>query len=772
MVERTSFWSESVAHDWEHGLVAGTGTLGAVLFGDPARHRVVVCHEEHFLRANPTVPAPDLTPRLAELRAAALAGDAAGAAATLEQACVTSGYDGTLVWTDPFIPVGELAWTPDDASYDETSYRRSGDFRSGRVAARWRTPVGETWEVALVPDRAAGTMHLELTSQAGGSGELRIGPGDEPGADDAWEVDYTTVLVPEAPTILPHALGLGVEVDPAALTELARRFPPSRWAPRRARLTVRVPDDVACRTTPTGLRLVLEPGRTARLPIEVELTGGRATPGGPATDHAELVDRCGLDLGGALPDASYDAVLAAARSGDPSALLGAIELAFAAGRHTIVSSTGHLPATLVGVWQGTRRPAWSGDYTQNGNVQHGGVASLVASGTPELLLPYFEAIARHGEDYASNARRLFGAPGWLLPARFDTHGHMNHVDASYPNVFWVGAGGWAVRLGWDYFSATGDTAFLTGHLWPLAREVMACYAAITVPVDGVRHLAPSYSPENTPAGWANPITVDATMDVAIIRDTARVAARVAGLVEAEGEAEAWQDVVDRLPPYRVAEDGTFAEWLWPGTPEQIAHRHVSQLYPFWYEDDPAADSPELREAARETIRRKLAWRAAEPSAPPEGRLEMAFGFVGLGLAAARLGEADLARECVEWLARDHWRPNAVSTHDADAIFNVDASGGLPAVVLEMLVQSQPNELALLPALPAAWPSGTVRGVRARGGVVVERLSWDPEGVRATLATVPGSAAARRGDRVRVTVPGSPPEDVDLRTGPVEIRVPR
>lgn len=771
MVARTTFWSESIASDWQHGLVAGTGTLGAVLYGSPAQHRVQVCHEEHFLRVNATIPAPEMAPRLDELRTASLTDDPARAATIVDEAATASGYDGTLVWTDPFIPVGELTWTPDDAAFDGRSYRRSGDFRSGRVGARWSSAAGDACEVAVVPDRAAGTLHLELSSERGGSGELRIGTGDEDGTGIEGAVDYTAVLLANDPVIEARSLSLDVEVDPEALPPLARQFPPSTWAPRHARLTVRVPGDVTVETTTTGLRLTLAPGQTARLPLEIALTGGRATPGGDAVAHAELFDRCSLDLGGAATDPSYDATLAAARAGDPAALIGAIELAFAAGRHTIISATGHLPPTLVGVWQGTRCPAWSGDYTQNGNVQHGGVASLVAGGTPELLLSYFEVIARHHEDYASNARRLFGAPGWMLPARFDTHGHSNHFDTDYPHVIWVGAGGWAVRLGWDYFSATGDTGFLTRRLWPLAREVMAFYAAVAVPVDGVRHLAPSYSPENTPRGWANPITVDATMDVAIVRDTARIATRVAGLVGAEDEARAWRDVVDQLPPYRVADDGTFAEWLRPGTPEEIAHRHVSQLYPFWYEDDPAADRPELHEAARETIRRKLAWRAAEPYAPP-GRLEMAFGFVGLGLAAARLGEADLARECVEWLARDHWRPNAVSTHDADAIFNVDASGGLPAVVLEMLVQSQPNELALLPALPAAWPSGTVRGVRARGGVVVERLSWDADGVRATLATVPGSAATRRGDTVRVTLSGSVPRDVDLGSGPVEIHVVR
>ena len=152
-------------------------------------------------------------------------------------------------------------------------------------------------------------------------------------------------------------------------------------------------------------------------------------------------------------------------------------------------------------------------------------------------------------------------------------------------------------------------------------------------------------------------------------------------------------------------------------------------------------------------------------------MEMAFGLVGLGLAAARLGDADAAARCVESLARDFWRSNAVSTHDGDSIFNVDASGGLPAVVIEMLVQSQPGSLDLLPALPATWTSGSVRGVRARGGVVVEELTWDPDGATVVVSAAPGSDAARDGDMLSIRGLGSSLV-VDLSDGTHTVRLDR
>lgn len=771
---RTGFWSSSTAVDWEHGLVAGTGSLGAVLSGTSTRHVVHVCHEEFFLPVNSAIAAPRIVKQIGDVRAAILSGDTDAAAGITSLAAAKDGYDGRLIWTDPFVPVAAISWTPDGPT-EESTYRRVGDFTTGRVEVEWVTTAGERSSIALIPDRAAGTLTLELfsTREVHGVLSLDFGP-DEQGIGDYPSTDYGIFLTPSEPLFEGGRLMIDVEVDAEALPPFVREHPPSPWQPTGARLEVDVSLDLDPHPVDGGVRVRLPAGATVSLPIRVELSGGLVGTTPPAdASHASLFGASSLDLHSGVEDSvSYDAVLERARAGDADCVLAALELAFAAGRHTIISSTGVLPPTLVGIWQGTRRPAWSGDWTQNGNVQHGGVASLVASGTPELFTSYLRAIFRHVEDYAANAERVFGGEGWLLPARFDSHGRSNHFATAYPHLYWMAGGAWVLRLAWDQFCATGDLETLREYAWPLARNVMAFAISVAFADDtGILHLAPSYSPENTPANRTNPLAVDATMDVAAFRDAARLGIRIADLLGESADRAAWESFADHLPPYRVADGGTFAEWLDPAIAEQLAHRHASQLYPFWYEEDPAAQTPELRAAALETIRWKLGWRDERPWAGRDGRQEMAFGQVGLGLAAARLGDADAAVRCVESLARDFWRPNAVSTHDGDSIFNVDASGGLPAVVIEMLVQSQPGSLTLLPALPASWPSGSIRGVRARGGVVIDELTWDADGATVSLALVPGSDAARHGDVITVSGLGTA-RSVDLSHGPRTIRLER
>lgn len=775
MSVRTGFWSSSVAHNWEHGLVAGTGTIGAVLSGNPVRHTVHVCHEEFFLPVNSAKPAPAIAPRIAEVRAAAIAGDSSGAATITAELARADGYDKSMVWTDPFVYIAAFDWMP-DSSEPTSHYRRAGDFTTGRVDTTWLDAGGGRSGIALVPDRASGNLAIELSSEGELSGIVTVGLGDDPQVENEYPAfDYNAYLHPAVATFEGSQVTLDVRVDASSLSPFAHANPPSESQPDHARVTLTLPSGVDATAVPGGVRLRAAAGSTVRLEVAIELFGGAVAAAEPSGEsHASLFAASSLDLhSGVGDDVAYDTVLESAKAGDVAATLAAVELAFAAGRHTIISSTGVLPPTLVGIWQGTRRPAWSGDWTQNGNVQHGGVASLVFSGTPDLFTSYLRAIFRHSEDYADNARRIFGAEGWMLPARFDSHGRANHFATAYPHLYWMAGGPWVLRMAWDQFLVTGDLDLLRTYAWPLARNVMDFSLAVAERgEDGALHLAPSFSPENTPANRANPIAVDATMDVAAIRDAARIAIRIADLLGAESDSERWSALADGLPPFRVAADGTFAEWLDPTVDEQLAHRHVSQLYPFWYEDDPAASSPELRAAALETIHRKLDWRDERPWGGQGGHMEMAFGLVGLGLAAARLGDADAARRCVESLARDFWRPSAVSTHDGGAIFNVDASGGLPALVIEMLVQSQPNRLSLLPALPESWSRGALRGVRARGGVIVENLEWDASGLDVTLLVAPGSSAARDGDLVEVVGPDGGTVMVDLSAGQVTLRIPR
>jgi hypothetical protein len=111
---------------------------------------------------------------------------------------------------------------------------------------------------------------------------------------------------------------------------------------------------------------------------------------------------------------------------------------------------------------------------------------------------------------------------------------------------------------------------------------------------------------------------------------------------------------------------------------------------------------------------------------------MSFGLVQVGLAAASLGEAELAYRTLVPLINRYWLPNLASMHNDRSLFNMDISGGMPAVILRMLVDSQPGRIRLLPARPAAWPTGSVEGVLCRGQVTVRRLEWRPGAIDLTL----------------------------------------
>lgn len=747
---RVGFHSTSTAPHWEDGIPVGTGSLGLLVHGDAHEHVFDLTHEEGFVPLNPRPEAPEIAPVLDEVRELVLAGDGTAAAALVERTAQASGIDG-LVWTDPFLPIAQLRWRTTPRG-EVREYRRTVSFASGLVRLSWRDESGEH-SVEVLPDRATSTIRVRLGGPDGvrgtlgvTRGQVREGQGEFTDADDYAPLVHSEITVEDG-AIVARTRPVQEHRDAPGWEAVGRvRFDPSVTA------ATGVGANVTIDSTASVVDLVVD----AQLPQRT----ARAVLGDDGAPHGELFTRSALDLSVSADDRSVPAevLLARSREGDAAAERALVELAFAAGRHTIISSTGELPPNLVGAWQGTWAPAWSGDYTINGNVQNGTVASLVSTGTPELLLSLFRLIDRFPDDYRDNARRVFGAEGFQLPARMSTHGRANHFDTDYPHEFWIGAGVWMLRLGYDAFAATGDRRFLEEWLWPFAVEVLRFPDTALVDGDtdgrlrdGRLHVVPSYSPENTPAGADIPLSVDATSDVAALRDGYLVGARLAEAVGEPALAEQWLARRALLPEYRIAADGTLAEWIAPGVQEQHAHRHSSQLHALWYEGEERFDDAALRAAAQRLIETKLAWREEDPTGPP-GHMEMAFGLEQLGVAAAHLGDGDLAARALGWLAREHWRPSMMTTHDAGAIFNADASGGLPAIVAEMLVQTTPAEVRLLPALPTSWTSGAVRGLRGRGGLVMDELRWSSDGVLAVLRRSPDSSAARDGDHLRVIPP--------------------
>jgi len=693
-------------------MVSGNGRQGALCYGWPGRPRITLSHERLFLPAHPPLDPPQTARILPELRLLLSVGRYR-AAAERAQAFAAAGEPGytTTRPTNPFVGAGTLTFVPRVAG-PARDYRREVDLATGVVTQRWATDAGEA-AVRVFVSRPADVVVADLAGLP--DGQWRLGA-----------IDGTPPL--------PVDLTAESTVD---FLRLRASYPaaPGGWT-------------VTVRLVTAGGRVTLLLARTevdgfpspgpdlADLPVDV----GRLLAEHAAM-HADLFDRVRLDLHAdpARRAADTEDLLATAARADRTARADAavVERLFDAGRYAIVSSCGELPPNLQGVWSGTYQPAWSGDYTLDGNLP-AAVAGLLPTGTPELMLPLFDLIDGWRDDFRRNARRLYGARGILVPAHASTHGLHNHFGPVWCLTFWTAGAAWLGRLYLDYYRYTGDREFLVGRALPFLREAAAFYR------DFLNHgerpaaavvFTPSYSPENRPGNSDSQAAVNATMDVAAVADLLRgLLAMTEELGQADPDAPAWRALLARLPAYRVTADGELAEWIWPGLAENHAHRHASHLYPLWYELDPAfAADPALRAAATRTIGRRLAWWHSTEAD------EMAFGLVQLGLAAAQLGLAEPAHEILTRLAR-YWRPSLVATHNLGRIFNVDICGGLPALVVAMLLRSARehaglSRVDLLPALPAAWPSGELRGAAARGPVRVERLAWSPDHVEAVL--VPG-----------------------------------
>lgn len=774
------FHTTTPAPTWEDGLITGSGRVGGVLFGPADELRLSLSHERFFLPANPRPPAPDIAPSLPLIREAILAGDSTRASALVTEAARRSGYDGDLIWTDPLGICATLAIaTPGGAS----EVRRSIDPEHGEVAVSWTDSSGGRHTVRALAPRDSESIYVAVESETGAVTELALGlTGDAAHALETGAPDYSGAV----------RATCEVEGDTGRVRTQTADAAMTSTVTARGRLTWARSADGG----PLRARMIVPPGAREIIGIDLSVGAQARTPAGPDQDagadwaslrerqsatHGALVRASRLELGG-TEFATTEALWDAAHSGDAGARRGVIEAAYLSGRAHAIAATGELPPTLQGVWQGSWKPAWSADYTMNGNLQNGGIAGLIATGTPELATSLLNLVLPFLDDYRENARHIFGAEGMLLPSRMSTHGLANHFHEHFPHLFWVGCGGWVLRFAADLVATTGDRSVVDDELWQLVEGVLRFGETATVATEDGRSFVPNYSPENAPEPGGSPLIADSTIDVAIYRDAARAARVLAEARDDHSLDERWRRLAASLPAFRRADDGTLAEWISPLWPENIAHRHASQLYPLWYEPDPAFEGsgPEaasLRDAAAATIAAKLAWRAEAPTAPP-GRMEMAFGLVQLGLAAAALGDARSALTCVEWLAMDHWRPALTTTHDAGSIFNLDASGGLPAVVAAMLVNSTVDSLSILPALPEEWSRGSITGLRARGGIVVDRLAWDEDGCVLTLRRLPEARWLRPDGRVRVTsrrpflIEGRPADDVTIVIGeePVTLRV--
>ncbi len=430
---------------------------------------------------------------------------------------------------------------------------------------------------------------------------------------------------------------------------------------------------------------------------------------------------------------------------DPA--LGALIFQF--GRYLLISSSrpGTQPANLQGIWNKDMNPMWDSKYTTNINTEMNYWPAEVGN-LAECAEPLFRMIRELTDQGSQVARENYGAGGWVFHQNTDLWRVAAPMDGPSWGTFATG-GAWLATHLWEHYLYTGDKAFLAEY-YPILKGSAEFFLDFLVPHPRYGWLVtnPSTSPENFPAvpgqerffdevttfRTTTSICAGSTIDMAILNDLFGAVAEAADVLGVDRDFKARVlEARSKLAPLQIGRKGNLQEWLEDWDETEKSHRHISGLWDLF---------PGRRISPRRTPQY-----AAGSKVVLEQRGLPGNGWASAWKAAcwARLGDGAKALENFTY-AMHHYTTTSLFSICSRAM-QVDGSFGMSAAVAEMLLQSHENELAFLPALPAAWKDGEVKGLVARGGFEAG-LRWkDGRIMAATLHSKLG-----RPCRVRSAVP--------------------